>query len=104
MSQSFFHVECFTKKKDTSGQLDYDSVRPMSYPQTDVFLMCFSVVDPDSLQNVRAKWCPELHRFSTSIPIILVGTKIDLRDAKSSDEQLSLISKAQVSRTIKHLN
>ena len=27
---------------DTSGQEDYQRLRPLSYPQTDVFLVCFS--------------------------------------------------------------
>jgi len=39
---------------DTSGQEDYSRLRPLSYPQTDVFLVCFSVVSPSSYKNVRA--------------------------------------------------
>ena len=38
-----------------SGQEDYDRLRPLSYPQTDVFLVCFSVVSPSSFENVREK-------------------------------------------------
>lgn len=66
---------------DTAGQSEYDRLRPLSYPQTEIFLCCFSVVSPDSYQNVKLKWIPEiLHHSPKDILIILVGTKVDLRD------------------------
>jgi GTPase SAR1 family protein len=34
----------------------------MAYPNTDVFILCFSVVDPDSYSNILGKWIPELNR------------------------------------------
>ncbi len=37
------------------GGQDYDRLRPLSYPQTDVFLVCFSVVSPASFDNVKEK-------------------------------------------------
>ena len=40
---------------DTAGQEDYDKLRPMSYDNTDAFLLCFSIVEPDSFFNVREK-------------------------------------------------
>ncbi|KAL5016248.1 hypothetical protein ScPMuIL_005837 [Solemya velum] len=64
---------------DTAGQEDYDRLRPLSYPHTDVILMCFSIDNPDSLQNISGKWSPEVKRFCPKVPVILVGTKKDLR-------------------------
>ncbi|KAM9998538.1 hypothetical protein ACTFIY_008192 [Dictyostelium cf. discoideum] len=64
---------------DTAGQEDYDRLRPLSYPQTDVFLICFSIVSRASFENVRAKWYPEILHHAPNIPIVLVGTKNDLR-------------------------
>ena len=65
---------------DTAGQDDYDRLRPLSYPQTDVFLVGFSVTSPASLDNVRSKWFPEITHHCPNTPLILVGTKLDLRE------------------------
>merc|ERR1711923_338023 len=67
---------------DTAGQEDYDRLRPLSYPDTDVILMCFSIDSPDSLDNIPEKWTPEVKHFCPNVPIILVGNKKDLRNGK----------------------
>lgn len=63
---------------DTAGQEEYDRLRPLSYPDTDVILICFALDNPVSLQNVRETWYPEVNHFCPGVPVILVGTKSDL--------------------------
>ncbi|KAF1742896.1 hypothetical protein MXB_351, partial [Myxobolus squamalis] len=64
---------------DTAGQEDYDRLRPLSYPNTDVILMCFSIESPESISNIKDKWTPEVKHFCPNVPIVLVGNKKDLR-------------------------
>jgi Ras family protein A len=56
-------------------QEDYDRLRPLSYPQTDVFLLAFSVSSKDSLENIEHKWVPEIRRFCPDTPCLVVGCK-----------------------------
>ena len=73
---------------DTAGQEDYDRLRPLSYPDTDVILMCFSIDSPDSLENIPEKWTPEVKHFCPNVPIILVGNKKDLRNDENTKREL----------------
>jgi len=74
---------------DTAGQEDYDRLRPLSYPQTDVFLVCFSVISNSSFENVKTKWVPEIQHHAPNVPILLVGTKSDLRKDENTIKQLN---------------
>jgi len=73
---------------DTAGQEEYDRLRPLSYANANVFLICFSVVNPTSCENVQSKWYPEVVHFCPDVPQILVGTKIDLRSDEGVIEKL----------------
>ncbi|MES1911974.1 MAG: Rho GTPase protein rac1, variant 3 [Cercozoa sp. M6MM] len=96
---------------DTAGQEDYDRLRPLSYPNTDVMLVCFSVTSRSSFENVSAKWyvppppsasissnlvqsmglcyrIPEVRHHCPRTPLLLVGTKTDLRDDANIRQQL----------------
>ena len=65
---------------DTAGQEEYDRLRPLAYPQTDVFLVCFSVVSPPSYTNALERWAKEVKHHCPDVPVLLVATKVDLRD------------------------
>eukprot|EP00298_Acanthocystis_sp_HF-20_P014104 c20637_g1_i1.p1 GENE.c20637_g1_i1~~c20637_g1_i1.p1 ORF type:complete len:193 (-),score=91.50 c20637_g1_i1:175-753(-) len=83
---------------DTAGQEDYDRLRPLSYPQTDVFLVCFSVISKSSFENVKAKWMPEISHHAPGTPIILVGTKSDLRNDSKMIDNLRSKGQAMVTK------
>jgi len=83
---------------DTAGQEDYDRLRPLSYPQTDLFLLCFSVIAPVSFANIKTKWWPEVsHHCPTHN--ILVGTKVDLRDDPERLDNLREVGLQPISTT-----
>lgn len=65
---------------DTAGQEEYDRLRPLSYHDVDVLLICFSLDNLTSLQNVKDIWFPEVNHFCPGVPILLVGTKADLEN------------------------
>jgi Rho family, other len=97
---------------DTAGQEEYDRLRPLSYPESDVILIVFSIDFPTSLANVQDKvrlsffilakqqhsclslwlplqWYPEVAHFCEGTPLILVGTKTDLRRDEQTKRMLS---------------
>jgi len=78
---------------DTAGQEDYDRLRPMGYPSTDVFIICFSINNRESFTNVIDKWNPEIQHHASATPIVLVGNKTDLRQSTDHKEQVANLLK-----------
>ena len=74
---------------DTVGDEEFTRLRPLSYFDTDVFLICFSIDSPKSLAKVLEKWTPEVRYFCPDVPIILVGNKKDLRNDENVKRELS---------------
>lgn len=75
---------------DTAGQEDYERLRPLSYPGTHIFLVCFSIADIVSFQNIATKWLPEIRHYCPKVPFVLVGNKKDLRENEQVRNRLIL--------------
>ncbi|KAM0323005.1 hypothetical protein ACHAQA_009104 [Verticillium albo-atrum] len=73
---------------DTAGQEEYDRLRPLSYPETDLIFVCFAIDCPNSLENVMDKWYPEVLHFCPYTPLVLVALKSDLRFKKTCIDML----------------
>lgn len=71
---------------DTAGQEDLKRLRPLCYPGSDIFLVCFSLVDKESFKSACSNWIEELQELGPSnCPRLLVGTKADLRAEFEAD-------------------
>jgi len=70
----------FLDLRDAHCQEAFDSIRPEAYNDTDVFLVCFSVVRSSSWENALNKWIPEIQHYRPVTPFILVGTQTEWRD------------------------
>lgn len=84
---------------DTAGQTDFDNLKSLSYPQTDVFIVCFSLDEMTSFENVRNKWVPDFQKHAPGAPFIIVGTKLDLRNAAQKAGTTSSGSSTFISRS-----
>jgi len=80
---------------DTSGSQNFDTVRPLSYGEADVFIICFNISDPLSLYNVKSRWIREIDHHSTA-PILLCGNMADLRGDEATVQHLSRLGRSPV--------
>jgi len=84
---------------DTAGQEDYRQLRTTTYQGTEIFLLCFSVVHPSSFDNVKY-WLQELRKFCPNTPILLVGTKADMREDEATVAALAANGEKPISKKI----
>lgn len=83
---------------DTAARADYEfRLRPLGRVGVHAFLLCFSVDEPDSLDNAGEKWISEIHEFYGSIPCFLVACKKDLRYNPEVIQNLVRFGQAPVS-------
>lgn len=59
-------------------QEEFGHLRSLCYAHVDVFILCFSLANPVSFQNIASKWIPQIRAGNRTSPIILVGTQSDL--------------------------
>ena len=78
---------CMTQHKhtNTAGGECYDRMRPLAYPDAHLLLVCYSIGNHESFENISDKWLPDLHHSCPNSPIVLLGLKSDLRIRGSED-------------------
>ncbi|KIM34289.1 hypothetical protein M408DRAFT_325728 [Serendipita vermifera MAFF 305830] len=74
---------------DTAGQEEFDRLRSLSYAETHVIVLCFSVDNPVSLENVESRWIDEIIQYCRGVKLVLVALKCDLREDPATVEKLS---------------
>lgn len=74
---------------NTAGGTDYGGLRPLSYPNTDIFLLCARVGSITQHDTMRNKWIPEMRQWCPEAPILLVGIKDDPEDKESIEPTVS---------------
>lgn len=82
---------------DTAGQEDYDRIRQQFYKRAQCFLLCYSINNRISFENITAKWIPEI-TATQRVPIVLIATKLDLR--KGANSEVSTAEGERLSRKI----
>ncbi|OCT51918.1 GTP-binding protein RHO3 [Cladophialophora carrionii] len=72
---------------DTAGQEEFDRLRSLSYDDTQAIMLCFSVDNPGSLENVSTKWIAEIHEHCPGVKIVLCALKCDLREEHEKEDE-----------------
>ncbi|PSR93990.1 small GTPase superfamily [Coniella lustricola] len=72
---------------DTAGQEEFDRLRSLSYDDTDLIMLCYSVDSKDSLENVESKWVGEIADNCPGVKLVLVALKCDLREGSEDEEE-----------------
>ena len=85
---------------DIGGSESYDRLRSLLYPSTDVFIVCFSLLNRDSFESVRSKWWLEIKQHCPTAAIVLVATDLDLRPQSNETNCVSFNEDLEMSRVV----
>merc|ERR1711974_87113 len=61
---------------------------PLSYPNTDLFLLCFAIDSLKSFENIKSKWIAEISHYNPDTKYLVVGMKSDLREDAATIQKL----------------
>eukprot|EP00730_Choanoeca_flexa_P015435 TRINITY_DN7088_c0_g1_i2.p1 TRINITY_DN7088_c0_g1~~TRINITY_DN7088_c0_g1_i2.p1 ORF type:complete len:151 (+),score=16.78 TRINITY_DN7088_c0_g1_i2:223-675(+) len=89
---------------DTAGQEDYSHIRPLSYQDAHVFLICFAVDNRDSFDNVENKWVPEMKQYCPKVPYVVVrpSVRMALASREADDRYLRWVARQTFEMTMLH--
>lgn len=97
---NFIKVVEFEKDKkvnlalwDTAGQDDYDTIRPLSYRETDLVMICYTIENKKNLSNIEHKWLLEVKNYCQNAVVFLVALKKDLRFDSEVDKATLITEK-----------
>lgn len=77
---------------DTAGQEEFDRLRALSYEDTHVIMLCFSIDSRDSFENVSTKWISEINDNCPGVKVVLTALKCDLRKDEDENENPNAIT------------
>ncbi|KAM0672915.1 Rho GTPase [Ordospora colligata] len=81
---------------DTAGQEDYDTIRPLSYRETDIVLLCYTIEDNKKISNISRKWLMEIRNYCPNSKFFLIGLKKDMRDTEDPTfDKSSMVTEAE---------
>ncbi|KAI5172422.1 Ras-like protein gene family, member A [Nematocida sp. LUAm3] len=80
---------------DTSGQDEYDALRPLSYSNANLIIICYSIEKKDMLGSVEEKWITEVNNLCKNVPYFLVGLKADIRDEAPDSKRSQCVSTSE---------
>lgn len=83
----------FLRMFDTHAGPQYADMRPWVYSSMDVIIILFDVCSSESLDSALNVWVPDIRSTNSTVPILLVGGKVDVRD-KLMNEGVEVVGTA----------
>lgn len=94
----------------TASSEDYKKLRPLSYPQTDVFIALFSLTYPETFEDIRNIWIPEVRERCPNTPIILCGSSLDSMEEVENNPYIAMekgwepVNQIEIDNLVKEFN